>query len=70
MQVLCAVLKASKKDVSSTLGMQQSVQTSPMMHERVNTIVPQRMNAIKKAILARDFEQFATITMADSDDLQ
>lgn len=70
MQVMCAVLKGAKKDVSSTAGMQQSVKTSPMMPERIATIVPQRMKAISEAIKARDFETFATITMTDSDDLQ
>eukprot|EP00796_Vickermania_ingenoplastis_P012505 gene12505-8561_t len=70
MQVMCAVLKASKKDVSSTAGMQDSLKTSPMMAERIKTIVPQRMAAVSEAIKARDFHQFASITMADSDDLQ
>lgn len=70
MQVMCAVLKASKKDVSSTAGMQDSLKTSPMMAERIKTIVPQRMASVSEAIKARDFHTFASITMADSDDLQ
>ncbi|KAG5480972.1 hypothetical protein LSCM1_06646 [Leishmania martiniquensis] len=70
MQVMCAVLKSRKKDVSSTAGMQQSLKTSPMMKERIETIVPARMKAVKDAIRQRDFNKFAEIAMADSDDLQ
>lgn len=70
MQVMCAVLKATKKDVSSTAGMQDSLKTSPMMPERIKTVVPQRMEAVSEAIKAKDFDKFASITMADSDDLQ
>jgi diphosphomevalonate decarboxylase len=70
MQVLCAVLKGEQKDVSSTKGMQLSLQTSPMMKDRIETIVPARMEEISKAVTERDFEKFAEITMIDSDDLQ
>lgn len=69
-QVLCAVVKGHQKDVSSTKGMQLSLQTSPMMPDRIATIVPQRMVAVAEAIKKRDFETFATIAMTDSDDLQ
>lgn len=69
-QVMCAVLKAAKKDVSSTAGMQDSLKTSPMMAERIKTVVPSRMAAVSEAIKRRDFHEFASITMADSDDLQ
>lgn len=70
MQVMCAVLKAEKKDVSSTAGMQDSLKTSPMMNERITKVVPERMAAVSKAIKDKDFNMFAAITMADSDDLQ
>lgn len=70
MQVMCAVLKGAQKDVSSTAGMQQSLKTSPLMAERIAKVVPQRMKAVSEAILAKDFEAFASIAMADSDDLQ
>ncbi|KAG5481294.1 hypothetical protein LSCM4_07004 [Leishmania orientalis] len=70
MQVMCAVLKSGMKDVSSTAGMQQSLKTSPLMKERIESIVPARMNAAKDAIRQRDFAKFAEITMADSDNLQ
>ena len=70
MNVLCAVVKGVKKDVSSTKGMQISLKTSPMMKPRTETIVPQRMEAVAEAIKNRDFESFVEITMLDSDDLQ
>lgn len=70
MTVLCAVLKGEKKDVSSTSGMQLSLTTSPMMPERIASVVPRRMDEVSAAVTARDFERFAEITMLDSDDLQ
>jgi diphosphomevalonate decarboxylase len=70
MQVLCAVVKGHQKDVSSTKGMQLSVETSPMMPDRINHIVPQRMAKVSEAVKNRDFASFAEITMTDSDDLQ
>lgn len=45
--------------------MQRTVQTSPLLQHRL-TVVPGRMDNISKAILAKDFESFAKITMADS----
>lgn len=68
--VMCAVLKAAKKDVSSTAGMQDSLRTSPLMKDRINNVVPQRMAAVSKAIKEKDFHTFAAIAMDDSDDLQ
>ena len=70
MNVLCAVLKGEKKDISSTKGMQQSLQTSPMMQARIEEVVPRRMEEVSAAVTARDFDRFAEITMLDSDDLQ
>jgi diphosphomevalonate decarboxylase len=70
MQVLCAVLKGEQKDVSSTSGMQLSLKTSPMMAERIASVVPRRMEEVSVAVRERDFERFAEITMLDSDDLQ
>lgn len=70
MTVLCAVVKGHKKDVSSTKGMQLSLQTSPMMPARIRDVVPARMAAVSEAVRNRDFASFAAITMSDSDDLQ
>lgn len=70
MQILCAVLQSDRKDTSSTAGMQQSLRTSPLMAKRISTSVPERMQAVSKAIKARDFSAFAEIAMSESDDLQ
>lgn len=60
------VVSASKKDVSSTTGMQATVATSTLFPQRVQHVVPQRMEAMRAAIDARDFASFARITMQDS----
>jgi len=65
MQALICVVSDKKKGTSSTAGMQRTVQTSPLLQERLR-IVPGRMDAIEKAIEARDFATFANITMVDS----
>lgn len=67
-QVRAAVLVASadKKDVSSTSGMQITVKESSLFKERVNHVVPKRFEEMKQAILAKDFESFAELTMRDS----
>ena len=70
MQVMCTVLKGQKKDISSTKGMQWSLETSPMMPQRIEEVVPRRMLEVSEAIRQRDFDRFAEITMLDSDDLQ
>ena len=55
-----------KKKVSSTSGMQRSVETSDLLKHRVAHCVPKRITAIEKAIRAKDFSSFAEITMKDS----
>lgn len=62
--IICVVSDA-KKGVGSTLGMQNTVKTSPLLKERING-VQSRMEGITKAIHDKDFESFADITMRDS----
>ncbi|KAJ2785501.1 diphosphomevalonate decarboxylase [Coemansia interrupta] len=66
LQALILVASDKKKAISSTAGMQTTVETSSLFAERVRTVVPQRMEAMKAAIAKRDFEAFAEITMRDS----
>jgi diphosphomevalonate decarboxylase len=66
MHALICVVSDDKKGTSSTSGMQRTVETSPLLQHRIKEVVPQRMKAIEAAILARDFDKFAQITMADS----
>lgn len=63
---LICVVSDDKKGTSSTSGMQRTVETSALLHHRVNHVVPERMRAISAAIKARDFDSFARITMQDS----
>ena len=56
-------MSAEKKQVSSTAGMQTSVQTSSLMAYRTATVVPQRMLEMERAITDRDFQTFARLTM-------
>ncbi|KAJ2700848.1 diphosphomevalonate decarboxylase [Coemansia sp. IMI 203386] len=66
LQALILVASDKKKAISSTAGMQTTVETSSLFSERVRTVVPQRMEAMKAAIASRDFETFGEITMRDS----
>jgi diphosphomevalonate decarboxylase len=66
MSALICVVSDAKKGTSSTSGMQATVQTSPLLQHRIKYVVPERMKAISEAIQKRDFETFAQITMADS----
>ncbi|KAK0630515.1 GHMP kinase [Bombardia bombarda] len=66
MRALILVVSASKKGVSSTSGMQQTVATSGLFQERISTVVPRNMATMEKAIQDRDFASFAEVTMRDS----
>jgi diphosphomevalonate decarboxylase len=66
MRAVILVASAKEKDVSSTSGMQQTVATSELFTHRSKVLVPQRMEAMKKAVQGKDFEKFAELTMRDS----
>lgn len=66
MKALILVVSAAKKGVSSTTGMQATVQTSSLFQTRAKEVVPRRMAEMEKAIKAKDFEIFAKVTMRDS----
>lgn len=66
LEALICVVSDAKKGTSSTAGMQSTIKTSPLMNERINNVVPARMEAMTKAILAKDFQSFAELTMRDS----
>lgn len=66
LHALICVVSDVKKGTSSTSGMQRTVETSPLLQHRIKHVVPERMAAIKKAILAKDFDSFAKLTMQDS----
>lgn len=60
------VLNSEKKKIPSTEGMQNTVNTSSLFQHRIMEIVPKRINQILAAIQARNFEDFAVLTMKDS----
>lgn len=65
-RALILVVSDTKKETSSTTGMQTSVATSSLISHRASHIVPARMKAITDAILSKDFPKFAEITMKES----
>ena len=65
-RALILVVSAAKKGVSSTAGMQQTVATSGLFHQRITQVVPDNMASMEQAIQAKDFAKFAEITMRDS----
>lgn len=66
MKALILVVSASKKGVSSTSGMQQTVATSDLFKGRIANVVPAHMDKMEAAIRDRDFAGFAEVTMKDS----
>jgi diphosphomevalonate decarboxylase len=52
--------------VASTRGMQRTVETSTLFAERIHRVVPDRLDAMKRALEGSDFPAFAEITMKDS----
>lgn len=66
MRVLVLVVSDHRKDTSSTAGMALTVQTSPLMAHRAAAVVPGRVREMAAAIASRDFDAFARLTMADS----
>lgn len=66
MRAVILVVSDKEKDTSSTSGMETSRLTSPLLQFRAAEVVQPRLEAIEKAFLARDFEEFGKITMQDS----
>ncbi|KNZ52342.1 diphosphomevalonate decarboxylase [Puccinia sorghi] len=66
MEALICVVSDRKKGTSSTSGMDVTVQTSALLKHRVEQVVPARMKEMKEAIGDKDFDRFARLTMADS----
>ncbi|PRD22318.1 UNVERIFIED_CONTAM: Mvd [Trichonephila clavipes] len=66
MRAIILVVNGNKKEISSTKGMQQTVLTSSLLSFRVSNVVPRRVEMIKRAIMEKDFQTFAEITMKES----
>uniref|UniRef100_A0A0E0N8N4 Uncharacterized protein n=1 Tax=Oryza rufipogon TaxID=4529 RepID=A0A0E0N8N4_ORYRU len=59
--IIIAVVSSKQKETSSTSGMRDSVETSPLLQYRAQTIVPERVLKMEEAIKSRNFESFARI---------
>lgn len=57
---------SKSKKVASSRGMKESAATSDFIKYRAKDIVPKRVENCVEAILRKDFQQFAEITMRDS----
>eukprot|EP00301_Raphidiophrys_heterophryoidea_P019858 c4695_g1_i1.p1 GENE.c4695_g1_i1~~c4695_g1_i1.p1 ORF type:complete len:390 (-),score=102.76 c4695_g1_i1:267-1415(-) len=66
MCIVIAVASADKKHTPSTEGMQLSVETSELLLLRAEHTVPRHMAEMERAIQAKDFAAFATLTMKES----
>lgn len=66
LHVLICVVNDAKKGTSSTVGMQNTVETSPLLQHRIKHVVPERMQQMNEAIQKRDFAAFTQLTTADS----
>ncbi|OQV21467.1 Diphosphomevalonate decarboxylase [Hypsibius exemplaris] len=66
MRVLILVVSDHKKETSSTHGMKTTAETSRLLKYRADVLVPQRCAEMTAAITAKNFAEFAEITMRDS----
>eukprot|EP00897_Mesotaenium_endlicherianum_P004326 jgi/Mesen1/3921/ME000209S02931 len=66
LRIVIAVVSNKQKETSSTAGMQDSVDSSPLLRYRAAEVVPQRMRDMEAAVRGRDFAAFARLTCADS----
>ncbi|KAJ6794301.1 diphosphomevalonate decarboxylase MVD2, peroxisomal-like [Iris pallida] len=64
--IIIAVVSSRQKETSSTTGMRDTVETSPLLQHRAKVVVPTRILQMEEAIRSRDFESFAKLTCSDS----
>ena len=63
-----AVVDSGKKKISSRAGMKQTVETSVLFKERLRYL-PETLEKVKKAVLAKDFASFGALIMRESNDM-
>ncbi|KIH59671.1 putative diphosphomevalonate decarboxylase [Ancylostoma duodenale] len=69
LRAVIVVLDDGEKEVGSSRGMRSTVETSELLEHRARYIVPERIKRLTAAFEAHDFDEFARITMADSNQL-
>lgn len=68
-RVISVTLEPREKLVSSTRGMQQTLETVPWVYWRAKEVVPKRIEAAKQFIETKNFESLSDIIMKESNDL-
>ena len=63
------VVSDQRKSTPSSEGMKRSVATSTLLRHRADAVVPARLEALRSAISNRNFDEFAEITMKESNSL-
>ncbi|RCN41594.1 putative diphosphomevalonate decarboxylase [Ancylostoma caninum] len=69
LRAVIVVIDDGEKEVASSKGMRNTVETSELLEYRANHIVPKRIKRLEAAFEVHDFDEFARITMADSNQL-
>lgn len=69
LRVLILVVSDERKKVPSSEGMKRSIETSPLIHQRAQVVVPQRIQLMRKAIENKDFDSFGRLSMEDSNNM-
>ena len=69
LRCLILVVSNKQKSVPSTEGMRRSVETSELLQFRIKNIVDARLEEMEDSIVRKDFENFAKLTMKESNQL-
>jgi len=69
LRCLILVVSNKQKSVPSTEGMRRSAETSELLKLRINNIVESRIAEMEGAIIGKNFEKFAKLTMKESNQL-
>ncbi|WOL01806.1 diphosphomevalonate decarboxylase MVD2 [Canna indica] len=64
--IIIAVVSSKQKETSSTTGMRDTVETSPLLQHRAQCVVPARVLLMEEAIRNHDFASFARMTCVDN----
>ncbi|MFQ5405807.1 MAG: diphosphomevalonate decarboxylase [Candidatus Micrarchaeia archaeon] len=68
MRNVIALVDQGRKKVSSRSGMRQTIETSPLYRARLDYL-PEALEKMRQAVTAKNFEDFAEITMRESDNM-
>uniref|UniRef100_A0AC35UBP1 Diphosphomevalonate decarboxylase n=1 Tax=Rhabditophanes sp. KR3021 TaxID=114890 RepID=A0AC35UBP1_9BILA len=66
LRAIIVVVHDKEKDISSTVGMQTTVETSDLYQHRINVCVPKHVNELTRAFKNKNFTLLAKTIMKDS----